>query len=244
MRTPLPPTATTQFQQAASLWLIVLCGLVGCARQPASLPGPAATAAPPTAGASAEPCPTRLFNGRDLTGWKQCQFGGDGDVAVIDGELELATGRPLTGVAWQGEKLPVTGYRLTLEAQRVDGIDFFCCLTFPVGDSHCSLVVGGWAGTVVGLSCINGEDASDNPTTRHLAFNNGQWYRIEVEVSDHNIIASIDGTEVFRQPRAGHEFTVRNDVRRNLPLGVSTFECTARIRELQLMRLSAGGDSP
>ncbi len=236
MSTPRPPTALRSCPQAASLLLVLLGGLSGCDRKLARPTVPATTARPPDA--------VQLFNGRDLTGWKACQFGGDGDVAVIDGELELAIGRPLTGVVWQGEKLPVTGYRLTLEAQRVAGIDFFCCFTFPVGEAHCSLVVGGWAGTVVGLSCINGADASDNPTTRNMAFNNGQWYRIEVEVTDHDIIASIDSAEVFRQPRTGHEFTVRTDVRRNLPMGVSTFECTARIRDLQLVRLSADGESP
>ena len=50
-------------------------------------------------------------------------------------------------------------YEVTLEGKRVAGDDFFCTTTFPVGESFCSFVVGGWHGTVVGLSSIDGMDA-------------------------------------------------------------------------------------
>lgn len=61
--------------------------------------------------------------------------------------------------------MPVMNYELSLEAMRVDGSDFFCGLTFPVGSNFCSFIVGGWGGGVVGLSSLNSEDASQNETT-------------------------------------------------------------------------------
>jgi hypothetical protein len=47
-------------------------------------------------------------------------------------------------------------YEIKLEAKKVTGNDFFCGMTFPVGDSFCSFIVGGWGGPVVGLSSIDG----------------------------------------------------------------------------------------
>ena len=38
------------------------------------------------------------------------------------------------------------------EAQRVQGNDFFATTTFRVGKDPLTFVVGGWGGTVVGLS--------------------------------------------------------------------------------------------
>ena len=63
----------------------------------------------------------------------------------------------------------MSDYEVTLEAMRVDGNDFFCGMTFPAGKDPCTLIVGGWGGTVVGLSSINGMDASENETTINMA---------------------------------------------------------------------------
>lgn len=183
-----------------------------------------------------------LFDGRSLDNWRITGFGSSAPVSVVDGCLELGTGSPLCGVTWAGGELPVAGYEIRLEAQRVQGIDFFCCLTFPVGDSHCSLVVGGWAGTVVGLSSIDGEDASTNATSRVMAFETGRWYPISVTVSEDEIVATIDGEEVIRQPVEGHQFSVRNEVRLSRPLGICSFETVARIRDIRLLIPQPGGD--
>ena len=47
----------------------------------------------------------------------------------------------MTGITYTNP-LPRTDYEVTLEAMRVEGSDFFCGLTFPVGSNSCSLVVG------------------------------------------------------------------------------------------------------
>ncbi len=125
-----------------------------------------------------------LFDGKTLKGWKQC--GDEGKVQVKDGAIVIEPGNPMSGVTWTGD-LPKMDYELTLEGKRVEGNDFYATTTFPVGDSHCSFVVGGWGGTVIGLSSIDGYDASDNQTNRTMSFKTNQWYRIRIRVTKNKI---------------------------------------------------------
>ena len=77
-------------------------------------------------------------------------------------KLVLNMGDGATGVTWDGDfDFPTMNYEVSLKAMRVNGNDFFCGMTFPVNDDHLTLVVGGWSGTVIGLSCLDGYDASD-----------------------------------------------------------------------------------
>ena len=117
------------------------------------------------------------FDGQSLGQWKPTSFGGEGRVTVRDGAILLEQGNDLTGVTWTGE-LQRIGYEIELEAKRTGGSDFFCGLTFPVADTYCSFIVGGWAGAVAGLSSIDGMDASENETTQVRNFQNDRWYKV------------------------------------------------------------------
>ena len=86
---------------------------------------------------------------------------------------------------------------------RLDGSDFFCTTTFPVGKDYCSLVVGGWGGAVVGLSNVDYADASENATTKTMGFKDNQWYRVRIRVSDAAIEAWIDGQQDGRPAPQG-----------------------------------------
>src|SRR5687768_9229555 len=107
----------------------------------------------------------RMFDGKTLTGWKVTDFAGHGDVKAVDGKLVLEQGY-MTGVTYTNS-VPRVNYEVSLEAMRVEGNDFFCGLTFAAGKDPCSLIVGGWGGGVVGLSSLDGEDASSNETTQY-----------------------------------------------------------------------------
>jgi hypothetical protein len=149
-----------------------------------------------SAGASAaaadeQAATTSLFNGKSLAGWMKTAFGGEGDVEVKDGRIVMHTGSPMTGITWTG-KYPKMNYEVSCQAMRMDGSDFFCGLTFPVGDSPCSFIVGGWGGGVVGLSSLNGSDASENETTKYQEFESDRWYTIRVRVTEERIEAWID----------------------------------------------------
>lgn len=173
-----------------------------------------------------------LFDGQSLDGWQATAFGGEGEVSVDDGAIRMERGSELSGITWQGE-FPHENYEITLEARRVEGHDFFCGLTFPVGEEPCSFIVGGWGGGVVGLSSIDGADAAHNDTTEWKEFETGRWYRITVQVSDEAIRCSIDDEQLVDQPRQGHEFSIRPEVFLSKPLGISCYGTVAAVRDLR-----------
>ena len=178
-----------------------------------------------------------LFDGKTLTGWKVPNFGGEGEVKVKDGAIHIAMGDSMSGVTYTG-KPPRTDFELELEAKRLEGNDFFCTTTFPVGDAPCTLVVGGWGGAVVGLSCVDFYDASDNATTKFMDFKSNQWYKVRIRVTKPKIEAWIDDDKVVDLATAGHRFSIRDECDLCQPLGIATW-CTAgavknvRIRQIK-----------
>lgn len=206
-------------------------------------PAPAAEAAETTTEAVAvDEVWHDLFDGQSLKGWKSTNFGGEGEVHVEDEQIILPFGQPMTGINYEGGDLPTTDYELRLEAMRVDGTDFFCALTFPVADSHCSLVVGGWGGSVVGLSSIDGEDASENETTSYQTFENSKWYALRIRVTEKSLQAWIDDKRVINQDIEGRELSLRIEVELSKPLGIASFDTQAALRNIQYRKLAAATD--
>ena len=179
-----------------------------------------------------------LFDGKSLDDWKTTAFGGQGDVYTEDGQLMLDFGSSLTGVTYQGQELPRNNYELRLQAQRIEGTDFFCGLTFPVHDAHLSLIVGGWGGSLVGLSSLDGKDASDNETQRSMAFRRATWYGIRVQVTDDHVRVWIDDKLVIDQSIEGRKLSLRPEVELCKPLGICTWETRAAIRNIQVRSIA------
>jgi hypothetical protein len=179
-----------------------------------------------------------LFDGKSLTGWKSTQFGGEGEVFVEDGKINLEFGSSMTGITYTGN-VPRVNYEISLEAMRTDGIDFFCGLTFPVEKSYCSFIVGGWAGSVVGLSSIDGKDASENDTTRFMNFKTGKWYSIRVRVTKDRIATWIDNAKVVDQDIRGRKISTRNEVNLSTPLGIAAWESKAALRNIRIRTLDS-----
>ena len=238
-------------------------GLIGCLAAVAGcsspcLPANAAvmvlpTTAPATAGTaphsnppSTQPATTTrpadakwrpLFDGKTLGDWKASGFGGQGDPEVADGTIVLPSGEALTGVTWGGADVPKTNYEVSLEAQRVNGGDFFCGLTFPVADSHATLVLGGWGGTVCGISSLNGDDASANETTQNIRFESERWYRVRVRVTPDRLRAWLDEKKIVDVVTAEKQIDVRPDIAESKPLGISSFRTTAAVRDIKIRDL-------
>jgi hypothetical protein len=176
-----------------------------------------------------------LFDGASLDGWKITDFGGHGEVTVENGQLILGMGAMLTGVnLTRTNALPKCDYELAVDAMRVMGSDFFCALTFVVGDSCCSLVVGGWGGGVVGISSIDSNDASSNETTRFMSFEDKKWYRLRVRVTKAKLEAWVGREQVANVTLEGKRISVRpGEIELNQPFGLATYQTTGAIRSAQ-----------
>ncbi len=181
-----------------------------------------------------------LFDGKTLTNWKSTSFGDEGRVEVKERMIVLAKGDEMTGVTWTGDlaTLPKLNYEISLQAQRIEGNDFFCGLTFPVGNDPCSFIVGGWNGGVVGLSSLDGKDAARNETARFMEFTNKRWYKIRVRVSERGITAWIDDKQVVGVDTKGRRISIRSEVEASRPLGISCYNTVAGIKDIQIRNLT------
>ena len=203
-------------------------------RHPASI---VAESAQPTKPAKAKNQWRSLFNGKNRGNWKITEFGGEGNVTVEDGLLKLDFGQYLTGVTYQEKDLPTNNYEIEVEAMREDGFDFFCGLTIPVDESHCSLIAGGWGGSIVGISNIDDMDASENETAAYIVFKNKQWYKLRVRVSPGRLEAWIDEEKVVDVDVKGRKLSTRIEVDRSIPLGIACFDTQAAIRSIRIRQL-------
>ena len=235
------------------------CGLVcmltaaavmmgGCAKSPTppDEKSPAAKEATPAAGAAKLPGPPdaegwmNLFDGKSLAGWKMSDFVKPGTVTAKGGEIVLVKSKEgdLTGITWAGGEIPTSSYEVEVKAKRTDGGDFFCALTFPIGKSFASFVVGGWGGSLVGISSLDGYDASENTTTKTMTFETGTWYTIRVRVTDDRLQAFIDDEQMVDVETKEHKFSVRWEVEASQPLGLAAWCTSANWKDLRLRKVS------
>lgn len=180
-----------------------------------------------------------LFDGKELGHWKPTDFGGQGESKVEDGNLLLTHGETLTGVTWQGDLPAKINYEIELDAQRVDGSDFFCGLTFPVNNDSASLILGGWGGGVCGISCIDDNDAARNNTTSVHEFKKGRWYHVRLRVTPDQIEAWLDKEQIVDADIKGKKISVRAEVEASQPMGIATYQTTGAIKNIRLRKLDA-----
>lgn len=178
-----------------------------------------------------------LFDGKTLGKWVSTNFGGEGEVRVEDGAITLDAGASLTGINYTGPVLK-TNYEISLDAQRIQGTDFFCGLTVPVGDSYASLIVGGWGGSLCGISSIDDKDAARNDTRTIRAFKSEKWYHIRFRVYADRLQAWIDNERIVDVSIAGHKVSLRAEVLPSRPLGISAYQTTAGLKNIQMRKLT------
>jgi hypothetical protein len=178
-----------------------------------------------------------LFDGKSLDNWVVPVYGGDGLVNVKKGGIVIGMGESVTGIRYTGE-FPRMNYEIRYEARRTMGTDFFATLTFPVGnESFCSFVNGGWGGTIVGISCVDHYDASDNQTTTNLFFKDNIWYKFRIRVSEKKIEAWVNDEKVVDLITENHIISTRSEVDLYRPLGFTTWCTEGEIRKIEVRKL-------
>jgi hypothetical protein len=165
--------------------------------------------------------------------WVVSDFYGKGLVRVEGDTVILEKGNDMTGVAWRG---PVckNNFEVSLEAKRVGGSDFFCGLTVPFNDTHCSLVLGGWGGNVCGISSLDYEDAANNDTTSFHEFKMDTWYKVRLRVTPEKIEAWIDDEQIVDCTVGKRKVGYRWEVEPSFPFGISTWQTAGAIRNIEL----------
>ncbi len=188
--------------------------------------------------AAAEEVPgwTNLFNGENLDGWEKANFGGQGAVSVSDGNIIMNWGETLTGITWKGD-FPEIDYEISLEAMKIQGNDFFCGLTFPVEGYYATLILGGWGGTVTGISSIMGMDASENETSTMRKYEKNQWYKIRLRHEADRLTAWLDDEVIVDMDTVGADFDIRPEVSLSVPLGIAAFQTTTALRNIRYRKL-------
>lgn len=192
---------------------------------------------------ASQPAPQSLFDGKTLTGWKETDFAGRGEVRIEDGLLILDSGL-LTGVTWTND-VPKIDYEINVDAMRVNGNDFFCGLTVPFHDSHFSLIIGGWGGGVTGISSIDGFDASENETTDYLRFVSDKWYHVRLRVTDHQIEAWLDEKKLVDFDTTERVIELRfGEIELSAPLGFASYSTKAALKNITLTKLPPSEKTP
>lgn len=165
--------------------------------------------------------------------WKPIAFKEAGTIRQSKDALILEPGHPMTGVKWTGT-FPKINYEITYEAQRARGNDFFGMITFPVGDTHCSFITGGWGGDIIGLSTLDGQTATDNETRAYFNFENNRWYQFRLKVTNESIQVWIGDERVTRINTKDFEIGLRpGDTKLMTPLGFATFATEGWLRNIR-----------
>ncbi len=182
-----------------------------------------------------------LFDGKTLGNWKAINFGLGTDVVAVEDELlYLEAGDPMTGIRWNADLPGNVNYEIEIVAKKIQGDDFFLALTMPVKDQACTLVCGGWGGGVVGISSLNGMDASENETASVEYFETEKWYTVKVRVEEEAIQCWIDDRQLIDSSIRGVDIGMRpGDIELCAPLGLASFLTTSAIRSIKWRNVAA-----
>ncbi|MEC8421048.1 MAG: DUF1080 domain-containing protein [Verrucomicrobiota bacterium] len=180
-----------------------------------------------------------LFDGKSLDNWQKTDFAGKGEIFIDkNGSLVLEMGAELSGLHWKGEDLPTSNYEISLQAMRTMGSDFFCGLTFPYKETHATLILGGWGGSLIGISSLDDFDASENETGDAYIFEDNQWYDVRLKVTDSEFTVWIDGKSVIDCEVEGRRVGMRHgEIEMSVPLGVCTFATTGVLKNIKLRKI-------
>ena len=110
-------------------------------------------------------------------------------------------------------------------------------------ESFCTLINGGWGGSLTGLSSVDGYDASENQTSRSYDYRGHTWYRFRIRVMDNAIQVWItpqdkggnweEEQSVIKLETEDRELSTRFEVDKYKPLGFCTWVTEGQLRKIE-----------
>ena len=93
----------------------------------------------------------------------------------------------------------------------------------------------------MGLSSIDGWDASDNETRTYVNFDAGKWYSFRLQVTDERIRVWIDDRPIVNAEIAGRTISLRHgDIKMSAPFGFASYQTAGALRKVEYRVLQAG----
>ena len=100
------------------------------------------------------------------------------------------------------------------------------------------MILGGWGGSLIGISSLDDFDASENETGDAYIFEDNRWYDIRLKVTSGEIFVWIDDEQVIDVEVEGRKVGMRfGEIEMSVPLGITTFATTGVLRDVILKRL-------
>ncbi|MDR2346526.1 MAG: DUF1080 domain-containing protein [Planctomycetaceae bacterium] len=163
------------------------------------------------------------------------------NVRVENGVIVINSIAGMEGMKYV-RKFPQCDYEICFEAKRIEGSDFFAAITFPVGKDFCTFVNGGWGGSTIGLSCIDGIDASENESFDMYTFNDNEWYKFRIIVTKSKIeiwITGKDGEKKSEEKQVvnleykNRKISLREETVSYKPLGFAAWYSTGNLKNIK-----------
>lgn len=211
-------------------------------------PQPAAATKKTPEPVAAEKKEWSLFDGKSLDDWENVDIGASGMVELEGGLMIINAGDSVSGAVYKkAANLPMTNYEMSFDAKRLDGVDFFVGLTFPVGNAKtcATLLCGGWGGAVTGISSIDNLDASENNTSSFQRYEDDKWYSVRLRVTPEKLGVWLDGKHIIDEDIKGKKISVRpGPIENYLPLSFTTYATTAAIRNVKMIAITPEKSAP
>ena len=91
---------------------------------------------------------------------------------------------------------------------------------------------------MVGMSSINGDDASENETTKFIKFDTGKWYKVRARVTSGKIEAWVDDEKIVNVETEGKKIDMRpGEIELSAPFGLATFRTRGAFKEIKLRKI-------
>jgi len=89
-------------------------------------------------------------------------------------------------------------------------------------------------GDIVGLSSVDGWDASDNETRTYFDFEKGRWYAFRLRVTPERIGGWIDDKEIFNVQVTGRTVGLRpGEIKLSAPFGFASYGTKGAVRKIE-----------